>query len=127
MISIVNTECHVPKTFSDLAKIAAWGRLGQVAGQAGAAMTFSASAKDGRKPGVILPGGVALATGELSRLAIGGGLGLLMESRSGLDRGAKRSAAAIIKQTRLLYRASGWIWPPDQNGTRHNAPRKATS
>ncbi|WP_190287415.1 hypothetical protein, partial [Novosphingobium sp. LASN5T] len=30
MISIVNTECHVPKTFSDLAKIAAWGRLGQV-------------------------------------------------------------------------------------------------
>jgi type IV secretion system protein VirB4 len=29
MISIVNTECHVPKTFSDLAKIAAWGRLGQ--------------------------------------------------------------------------------------------------
>jgi hypothetical protein len=30
MISIVNTECHVPKTFSDLAKIAAWGRLGLV-------------------------------------------------------------------------------------------------
>ncbi|WP_037474020.1 hypothetical protein [Sphingobium limneticum] len=30
MISIVNTECHVPKTFSDLAKIAAWGRLGPV-------------------------------------------------------------------------------------------------
>src|SRR3546814_19178053 len=28
MISIVNTECHVPKTFSDLAIIAAWGRLG---------------------------------------------------------------------------------------------------
>ncbi|WP_170112578.1 hypothetical protein [Sphingomonas fennica] len=31
MISIVNTECHVPKTFSDLAKIAAWGRLGLLA------------------------------------------------------------------------------------------------
>ena len=30
MISIVNTECHVPKTFSDLAKIAAWGRLGHL-------------------------------------------------------------------------------------------------
>lgn len=30
MISIVNTECHVPKTFSDLAKIAAWGRLGLI-------------------------------------------------------------------------------------------------
>jgi len=33
MISIVNTECHVPKTFSDLAKIAAWGRLGLVASE----------------------------------------------------------------------------------------------
>jgi hypothetical protein len=32
MISIVNTECHVPKTFSDLAKIAAWGRLGHMQG-----------------------------------------------------------------------------------------------
>jgi len=32
MISIVNTECHVPKTFSDLAKIAAWGRLGLIRG-----------------------------------------------------------------------------------------------
>ncbi|AJR27126.1 MULTISPECIES: hypothetical protein [Sphingomonadaceae] len=30
MISIVNTECHVPKTFSDLAEIAASGRLGQI-------------------------------------------------------------------------------------------------
>jgi hypothetical protein len=33
MISIVNTECHVPKTFSDLAKIAAWGRLGRCMGR----------------------------------------------------------------------------------------------
>ncbi|UZW58150.1 hypothetical protein NUH86_23895 (plasmid) [Sphingobium sp. JS3065] len=39
MISIVNTECHVPKTFSDLAKIAAWGRLGLVR----RAMSFSAA------------------------------------------------------------------------------------
>src|SRR3546814_17366689 len=28
MMSIVSTECHVPKTLSDWAKIAAWGRLG---------------------------------------------------------------------------------------------------
>src|SRR3546814_5207507 len=30
MISIVNTECHVPKSFPDLAKIAAWGRRGHI-------------------------------------------------------------------------------------------------
>lgn len=26
---------------------------------------------------------------------------------------AKRSAALIVKQTRQLYRASGWPWPSD--------------
>lgn len=78
------------------------------------AMSFSATAKDGRKPGLIVPGAVAAATGELSRLAIGGGVGLLMGSRSGLHRGAKRSAALIVKQTRQFYRASGWPWPSDK-------------
>ncbi|WP_083706627.1 DUF4410 domain-containing protein [Sphingomonas sp. gentR] len=85
----------------------------KMAGQTGPAMSFSASAKDGRKPGMIVPGAIAAATGELSRLAIGGGVGLLMGRRSGLDGGAKRSAALIVKQTRQLYRASGWPWPSD--------------
>ena len=80
----------------------------KIAGQTGPAMSFSASAKDGRKPGMIVPGAIAAATGELSRLAIGSGVGLLMGRRSGLDGGAKRSAALIVKQTRQLYRASGW-------------------
>jgi hypothetical protein len=55
----------------------------------GAAMTFSASAKDGpaEQPGVILPGGVAMATGELSP-SPSAAARLLMESRSGLGRGA---------------------------------------
>ena len=85
-----------------------------IAGQAGPAMSFSATAKDGRKPGLIVPGAVAAATGELSRLAIGGGVSLLVGRRSGLDGGAKRSAALIVKQTRQLYRASGWPWPSDK-------------
>jgi hypothetical protein len=85
-----------------------------IAGQAGPAMSFSATAKDGRKPGLIVPGAVAAATGELSRLAIGGGVGLLVGRRSGLDGGAKRSAALIVKQTRQFYRASGWPWPSDK-------------
>lgn len=37
-----------------------------------------------------------------------------MGSRSGLHRGAKRSAALIVKQTRQFYRASGWPWPSDK-------------
>jgi hypothetical protein len=86
----------------------------EIAGQTGPAMSFSATSKDGRKPGMIAPGAVAAATGELSRLAIGGGVGVLMESRSGLDRGARRSAALIVKQTRQFYRASGWPWPSDK-------------
>ncbi|WP_069064562.1 hypothetical protein [Sphingobium sp. RAC03] len=52
MISIVNTECHVPKTFSDLAKIAAWGRLGQIA--AAVASVVTAMAHPGIAIGAIL-------------------------------------------------------------------------
>jgi hypothetical protein len=84
-----------------------------VADEADPAMRFSASAKSGHKPGLILPAGIAAATGEASRLAIGGGIGLLLEPRSSLSHEADRSAKAIVKQTRTLYRASGWTWPAD--------------
>ena len=50
MISIVNTECHVPKTFSDLAKIAAWGRLGHIGEKiAAAALQLGSKAFDRAK------------------------------------------------------------------------------
>lgn len=84
-----------------------------MAGEASPSMRFSASARSGHKPGVILPGAIAAATGEVSRVAIGGGVGLLLEGRSGLDDQAKKSAKAIVKQTRALYRSSGWIWPSE--------------
>jgi len=50
MISIVNTECHVPKTFSDLAKIAAWGRLGQDLASKKSAAWEARSAAWGARP-----------------------------------------------------------------------------
>lgn len=49
MISIVNTECHVPKTFSDLAKIAAWGRLGQEAAEAFHASRVTSFGREGSR------------------------------------------------------------------------------
>jgi hypothetical protein len=82
-----------------------------VTGEAAPALHFTASAKSGRKPGLILPGGIAAATGELTGLAIGGGAGLLLESRSDLAHDADRSAKLIVRQTRELYRTSGWAWP----------------
>jgi hypothetical protein len=84
-----------------------------MAGETDPAMRFSASARSGHKPGLILPAGIAAATGEASRLAIGGGVGLLLEPRSSLSHEAERSAKAIVKQTRSFYRSSGWVWPTD--------------
>lgn len=77
-------------------------------------LSFSSSTKSGRKPGLILPGAVAVATGEASRLAIGGGINLLVPGRAGLRNEAERSAKQIVKQTRQLYLASGWRWPADE-------------
>jgi hypothetical protein len=85
----------------------------QLSGQDTPALSFSSSTKSSRKPGLILPGAVAAATGEASRLAIGGGINLLVPGRAGLRNEAERSAKQIVKQTRQLYLASGWQWPSD--------------
>jgi hypothetical protein len=84
-------------------------------GQESAALTFSSDAKSGRKPGLIMPGAIAAATGDAAHLAIGGGLDLLLAGRSGLKREADQSAKRIVEETRALYRASGWMWPADPN------------
>jgi hypothetical protein len=83
----------------------------RVAGGGDPAMRFASSTKSSRKPGLILPGAVAAATGEVSRLAIGGGINLLIPGRAGLRNEADRSAKLIVRQTRELYRSSGWRWP----------------
>lgn len=82
-----------------------------VTGEASPALSFSSSANSGRKPGLIMPGAIAAATGNLSHLAIGGGLDLLLTGRSGLMREADRTASAIVRQTQHLYNDAGWTWP----------------
>lgn len=76
-------------------------------------LSFSSTTKSSRKPGLMLPGAVAAATGDASRFLIGGGVNLLIPSRAGIPHEADRSAKLIVKQTRELYRASGWTWPQD--------------
>jgi hypothetical protein len=85
-----------------------------IEGDASPALSLSASTNSGRKPGLILPGAIAAATGEASRLAIGAGVGVLFETRAGLSKEADRSAKLIVKQTRKLYQTSGWRWPSDK-------------
>jgi len=86
----------------------------EIPGQTEPAMAFSATAKSGRSPGMIVPIGLAGATGKIYRLAIGAGTGLLTETGSDLNDDAARSAKLIVKQTRELYRSSGWVWPSDE-------------
>ncbi len=79
-----------------------------------AAMTeFDTASDTGRKPGLILPGGVALATRNLVHLAIGGGIDVALQLRDGMDQPVKGTAAAIVKQLRKYYTAAGWRWPGD--------------
>ncbi|MCJ2183652.1 DUF4410 domain-containing protein [Novosphingobium sp. 1949] len=80
-------------------------------------LAFSTMAKDGLKPGVILSGGIATVTGDVSRLAVGAAISTLAELRSGLGRQAERTADVIVEQTHVFYRASHWDWPPSQPET----------
>lgn len=74
-------------------------------------LSFVSRAHSGRMPGLILPGGMAAATGKTTSLAISGGLGLFSSGRNGLSRNADRTAKLIVEQTRGYYYQAGWIWP----------------
>lgn len=72
---------------------------------------FDTTSDSGAKPGLILPGGVALATGNAIHLAIGGGIDLALNLRGGLSRPTTRTAAAIVRQVSKYYASAGWTWP----------------
>ncbi len=72
---------------------------------------FHTSGDSGRKPGMILPGGVALATRDATHLAIGGGIKIATSSNDGIDVPAKRTAAAVVDQLEKYYASVGWTWP----------------
>jgi hypothetical protein len=74
-------------------------------------LAFNASADSGVKPGLVLPGAVALGTGRLIGLAIGGGVDVAANIRGGLDRPEKSAATAVVKQLKTYYATAGWYWP----------------
>src|SRR5262249_18088242 len=77
----------------------------------GPLMTFNTSSNSGRGPGLIVPGGVALATGAAVHLAIGGGIDLAQNADGGLDRRLKGTARTIVDQVKKYYGSVGWYWP----------------
>lgn len=75
---------------------------------------FHTASDSGIKPGLILPGGITLATGNLIHLAIGGGIDVVTNLRSGMSGPTNSTANAIVKQLHSYYRSARWIWPNDQ-------------
>lgn len=78
---------------------------------AGQLTSFGTSSDSGRRPGMIMPAGVALATRNWVPLAIGGGLKTATSLRDGLDRPIGATATAIVGQLKTYYRTAGWNWP----------------
>ncbi len=72
---------------------------------------FSTSSDSGHKPGLVLPGSVALATGSVIHLAVGGALHLATDMHGGLDKPVTGTATAIVEQLRKYYASVGWHWP----------------
>ena len=78
----------------------------------GASLThFDTASDSGMKPGLLLPGAIAGATGDLIHLAIGGGIDVAMNMRDGLAAPTQHTAGAIVRQLKTYYAAVGWPWP----------------
>ena len=74
-------------------------------------LAFDASANSGIQPGLVLPGAVALGTGGLIGLAIGGAIDVAGNIHGGLDRPERSTAKAIVTQLKDYYATAGWQWP----------------
>ncbi|GAN80718.1 DUF4410 domain-containing protein [Acidocella aminolytica] len=77
----------------------------------GAAEQFSVASGSGAKPGLILPGGIALATHNVWSLAIGGAVDVAMNRRSGISAAEDKTAKRIVAELKAYYTAQGWNWP----------------
>jgi hypothetical protein len=83
----------------------------EVPGTRGPALRFDSRTTANLRPGFILPGGIAAATGETAGLPISAGLGLFSVTRTGLGRDVDRSAKRIVAETKDHYVRVGWTWP----------------
>lgn len=72
-------------------------------------VTFDTASDSGRRPGLILPGGFAFATGNVIHLAIGGAIDAAGSLRGGLARPVKKTASAIADQVKHYYKSAGWL------------------
>jgi len=77
----------------------------------GSLVSFNTSSDSGRGPGLLVPGGVALATGAAVHLAIGGGIDLAENARGGFGRPLKATARTIVDELKKYYGSVGWSWP----------------
>ncbi len=81
-------------------------------GQApGPAEQFDVASHSAYKPGLILPGGVTLATHNIWHLAIGGGIDVALNLKDGLAAPEANAARAMVTQLKSYYTAEGWNWP----------------
>jgi hypothetical protein len=87
-------------------------RMPSVAGDS-PLLAFDTSSDSGKKPGLVVPGGVALATGKVVHLAIGGGLVLATNTHGGFERPLKATARTMVDQLKKYYESVGWYWPTD--------------
>jgi hypothetical protein len=94
------------------AKLQASAELETVKVPPGQSMTnFVVFSNSGYQPGMIMPAGVAGATGNMIHFAIGGGIKLVTSSHGGMSAVVDETTTAITGQLEKYYEQVGWIWP----------------
>ena len=83
-----------------------------------ALVSFNTSSDSGKKPGLIVPGGIALATGKAAHLAILGGVDVALNTQSGFERPLKATARTMLDQLKKYYGSVGWYWPTSDRDQR---------
>lgn len=73
--------------------------------------TFDTASDSGMKPGLLIPGGVAAATGNMIGLAIGGTINIARNIHGGMSKPIKSTSVAIVDQLKKCYQTAGWTWP----------------
>jgi len=76
---------------------------------------FDTASDSGRMPGLILPGGIAIASAHIITLAVGGGIRVATGFRDALDKPVHETSTAIVRQLRTYYASVGWHWPEDSS------------
>lgn len=83
----------------------------EVAGERDPALRFTSRNASFPRPGLVMPVGIAGASGKTGTLPISAGLGLLSVTRSGLDADVRNTARRIVAETKEYYVRVGWRWP----------------